>query len=325
MSNIKRVPLAKKNEIIAFLNENWGSNHPLVNNEVFFNYYYLDGDMTNFYAYYEEDNIIAICGYIKSSKEKNSDIWISIWCAKKGKNGIGLELMGAMKDLTGANVVSCNNIRENTMNFYTFLGYHPDRLHQYYILNTDFENYKIADIKLAPSPISNKKNNTFLKPLNDINIIKSNFKNDVDAFPKKDYSYIEHRYFKNPYYNYLVYGIYKNDICVSLVVFRLNKSDEGFVLRLVDYIGNKADFSLLNGHIFPLLKEFNAEYCDLYSFGVDALSAGFSLRNIDDENIIPNYLNPLLKKNIDYFFFTSNPDNFTMFRADGDQDRINLD
>ncbi len=324
MNNIKRILLSEKNSIIEFLNENWGSKHPLVNNETFFNYYYVDKDMTNFYGYYQEGKIIAICGYIKCSESENSDIWISIWCAKKGKNGIGLELMGAMQNLTGASVISCNNIRENTMPFYTFLGYHPDRLNQYYILNNDIK-YKIANIKNIPNPLLNIQNNVALKLFNDTTQVKNNFINKTDIFPKKDFHYIENRYFKNPYYNYLVYGIYQDNICKALVVFRLNESDEGFVLRLVDYIGNKADFSLLNGQITPLLKQFHAEYCDCYSFGVDTISAGFTLREKDDENIIPNYLNPLLEKNIDYFFFTSNPENFTMFRADGDQDRKNLD
>ncbi len=324
MSNIKRIPLEKKYEIVEFLNENWGSQHPLVNNETFFNYYYLDKDMTNFYGYYEQDKIIAICGYIKSSNDENSDIWISIWCAKKGKNGIGLELMGAMQELTGAKVISCNNIRENTMPFYTFLGYHPDRLNQYYILNDSITNFKIATIKNSPTTLLNKHDNISLKPFNNIDELKSNFNMQTDIFPKKDFWYIENRYFKNPYYDYMIFGIYDCDICKALVVFRLNESDEGFVLRLVDYIGNKADFSLLNGHISPILEKYSAEYCDLYSFGVDSISAGFTLREVDDENIIPNYLNPLLDKNIDYFFFTSNPENFAMFRADGDQDRKNL-
>ena len=48
------------------------------------------------------------------------------------------------------------------------------------------------------------------------------------------------------------------------------------------------------------------------------------LRTADDTNIIPNYLNPLLQENIDYCFFTSSTDKFMMFKADGDQDRMNL-
>ena len=94
-NNIRRIPLAEKQLVLDFLNEHWGSKHPLVNHEVLFNYYFLDGEMTNFYVSEDNDGVCAICGYIKCSNEENPDIWISIWCAKKGKNGQGLALMGA--------------------------------------------------------------------------------------------------------------------------------------------------------------------------------------------------------------------------------------
>ena len=61
----------------------------------------------------------------------------------------------------------------------------------------------------------------------------------------------------------------------------------------------------------------------MYSFGVKGEDAGF-VKRYGDENIIPNYLNPLLQKNIDYYFFTTDRQGFTMFKADGDQDRPNL-
>ena len=145
MSNdiIKRVPLCEKEIIIDFLNEHWGTRHPLVNNEDLFRYYYVDGDMTNFYYLEDNGEIAAVCGYIKCSEASDSDIWISIWCAKKGKNGLGLALMGKMQELTGARVMSCNNIRKNTMAFYTFLGYHPDKMDHYYRLR-DLKEYKMA-------------------------------------------------------------------------------------------------------------------------------------------------------------------------------------
>ena len=41
--NIRRIPLAEKDIVVNFLNENWGSAHPLVNNSTLFDYYYLDG------------------------------------------------------------------------------------------------------------------------------------------------------------------------------------------------------------------------------------------------------------------------------------------
>jgi hypothetical protein len=72
-----------------------------------------------------------------------------------------------------------------------------------------------------------------------------------------------------------------------------------------------------------LMQKYDCEYCDMYCWGVNGEDAGFVLR-VADENIIPNYLNTLLQKNIDYYFFTSSTENFMMFKADGDQDRMNL-
>lgn len=319
---IRRVPLREKNIVVDFLNRNWGSKHPLVNNEELFNYYYVDGDMVNFYVIETDGIVDAVCGYIKCAQQEKSDIWISIWCARKGRNGLGLQLMGAMKQLTGANVISCNNIRQNTMPFYTFLGYHPDKMKHYYRL-ANRENYKISLINEKIIPLSTKDENTELNELSDINSVKSVFEISQGLKPAKDYWYIEKRYFKYPHYSYKVYGVYHCSQCVSLVVFRVNQGEEGNVLRLVDYIGLPENFKLLSGLIDPLMEQFQCEYCDMYCWGVDGKKAGFVERT-GDGNIIPNYLNPLWQKNIDYFFFTSDPVGFTMFKADGDQDRKNL-
>ncbi len=321
-NNIRRIPLCEKNLVVDFLNENWGSRHPLVNNETLFDYYYVDGDMTNFYVLEDGGRVAAVCGYIKCNEKSDSDIWMSIWCAKKGKNGLGLALMGAMKELTGRNVMSCNNIRENTMAFYTFLGYHPDKMNHYYRLS-DRNEYKMAVVNEKIIPESIKIRGTKLELMSDIEEIKRKFDIPAGMKPQKDYWYINKRYFEYPHYDYKVYLLYSENKPVSLVVFRVNESDEGYVLRLVDYIGSKENISLLSGHIDELMKEFDCEFCDMYCWGVDGEKAGF-VKRTDDTNIIPNYLNTLWQKNIDYFFFTSEPDGFMMFKADGDQDRKNL-
>ena len=321
-NNIRRIPLTEKQLILDFLNEHWGSKHPLVNHEVLFNYYFLDGEMTNFYVLEDGDGVAAICGYINCSSEENCDIWISIWCAKKGKNGLGLALMGAMKELTGANVMACNNIRANTMPFYTFLGYHPDKMNHYYRL-ADKAEYKMAVVNEKVIPASEKISGVWLEEMKDIAQVEAIFAIPAQCRPHKDYWYINKRYFEYPHYEYKVYAVHSGGGVPALVVFRVNESDEGFVLRLVDYIGAKEDFRLLSGFVDELMAEFDCEYCDMYSWGVDGEDAGFVLR-VADENIIPNYLNTLLQKNIDYYFFTSNTENFMMFKADGDQDRMNL-
>ncbi|MBR5521215.1 MAG: hypothetical protein IKU54_04385 [Oscillospiraceae bacterium] len=322
-NNIRRIPMAEKQLVIDFLNRHWGSQHPLVNNKTLFDYYYADGDMTNFYVLEDDGEVAAVCGYIKCSEKSDSDIWISIWCAKKGKNGLGLTLMGAMKELTGAKNMSCNNIRENTMPFYTFLGYHPDKMNHFYRIS-DKNEYKMAVVNNKLIPESAIIDGTELVLMEDISQVKEHFSIPDGMKPQKDYWYINKRYFEYPHYKYKVYVLYSNKKPVSLVVFRVNDSDEGHVLRLVDYIGTKENFYLLSGWVDKLMAEFDCEFSDMYCWGVDGAKAGFVLRDENDTNIIPNYLNTLWQKNIDYFFFTSDPDGFMMFKADGDQDRKNL-
>ena len=63
------------------------------------------------------------------------------------------------------------------------------------------------------------------------------------------------------------------------------------------------------------------------NFGIPAdvwLAAGFTERIEGDGCIIPNYLTPPLHENTEYYYFTNKPENFVMFKADGDQDRPNL-
>ena len=76
-----------------------------------------------------------------------------------------------------------------------------------------------------------------------------------------------------------------------------------------------------------LMADCGAEYADCYCWGIPAQTmaeAGFCARTEDDLNIIPNYLTPPLCENTEYYFFTSEPAAFTMFKADGDQDRPNI-
>lgn len=322
-NEIKRLPLCEKERLVEFMNTNWGSIHPLINNNRLFEYYYVDGDWTNFYYIEDDGEIAAVCGYIKCSNSPNSDIWVSVWCAKKGKNGIGLSLMGKMQQLTGANIISCNNIRKKTMSFYTFLGYHPDSLNHYYRLN-NLSEYKIAVVNEKNIPYCTECCSE-LKEFFTINEVETNFSNFDACRPRKDLWYINRRYFNYPYYNYKVFGIFSGENCRSLVIFRINEGIEGNVLRLVDYIGNPSDFHMISGHIDKLMQQYNCEFCDCYCYGVDAACAGFTLRTPQDKNIIPNYLNPLAVENTDYYFFTSNTENFMMFKADGDQDRKNID
>ncbi|MEG1932327.1 MAG: hypothetical protein RR075_04375, partial [Pygmaiobacter sp.] len=130
--------LSDKDAMLQFMNTHWGSRHPLMNLPDYFTYYYQNGDPSctalNFaLCLNETGDIAALCGFIPSCAD-GSDIWVSIWCANKKEKGSGLELMDKLPKLTGAKLLSCNNIRSNTIPFYEFLGYTGARMRHWYRL-----------------------------------------------------------------------------------------------------------------------------------------------------------------------------------------------
>lgn len=320
----KLAALSDKTKIIEFLDANWGEKHPLLHLEDMFEFYYASGDSLHF-AYCEEDGkIVAAVGYILANKSEAPDIWVSIWCAQKGKNGTGLELMSALPSLTGARVMACNNIREKTMVFYSFLGYTAERLPHYYRL-ADKAEYKVA--RIAKKRIRPVQSGNSLVHIDSVEMLNRDYTPDKALVPYKDLWYLARRYFNYPRQHYDVWGLYENGKAAQLLVTRTTKVDGVNILRIVDYIGKRSAITALGYGINELIISQNAEYADMYCYGIcpkTMAKAGFCERVRDDENIIPNYLNPPLYENTEYFFFTSQNKGFTMFKADGDQDRPNI-
>lgn len=323
-----------KASIAEFMDENWGSRHPLIHVDEFFNYYYANNDKINFALAETEDEphtIAAVCGFIPCNRER-TDIWISIWCAKKEKalSGAGLELMSRMQQLCGARVICCNNIRPNTMGFYRLLGYTADRIPHFYRLAKDKapNEYRIAKIKHIP-PVSCIESDMELIPVNDINSISACFTPPTDSRPYKDLWHINRRYFNYPFQKYNVYLCRERNCENAAAVLVIQKviTEGTVVLRIVDYIGAADTFAKLCAPLGRIMLQENAEYLDCYVYGVSNAvmqAAGFCERLEDDENIIPNYLTPPLYENTEYYFFTSDDNNFTLWKADGDQNRPNI-
>ncbi len=313
----RRLSLCDKEDAINFLNEFWGLNHPLVNKDVFFNHYYLDGDMINFCGAFLSERLVAVCGYIKSTKEL-SDIWISIWCADPSEKGAGLKLMAEVSKIVGARVVSCNNIREEVVPIYRFLGNFADKLSRGYMIN------ETIDKQLSKVDIENTaetvKGSDKLFEIDGDEFLKTAI--DAEQRPQKDSWYLKRRYIDYPHIKYRFFKeggsvlVVREMVCLDVLVF-----------RIVDFLGKEEDFAKMGASIYNLLLDEGAEYIDIYYYGISdktVQDAGFTILKEDNKSIIPNYLEPLKKENTDYYFFTSNTENFRMFKADGAQDRPNI-
>jgi hypothetical protein len=146
---------------------------------------------------------------------------------------------------------------------------------------------------------------------------------DETVTPLKDTWYLQRRYFSYPHQTY---DVWKVGGC--LLVTRTVPVNGVNVLRVVDFIGRPSQFSTMGRAINQLMQQTDAEYADCYCAGVTPQAmaqAGFCQRTEDSPNIIPNYLTPLSQTNTEYYYCTSQPLDFMMFKADGDQDRPNLD
>lgn len=316
----------ERTRVIDFINENFDWKLPLVNLPEYFEYYYC-GKTLQYVLAEQNGELLAAAGYILANQSETPDIWVSVWVAKKGHNGIGLELMDTLPGLLHARVVACNNIRPKTCVFYRFLGWTAERMPHYFRLSgqNEYRLCRPADTELLPAA-----GDLCLEPVNNPGQLDALGMPPCPHTPAKDTWYMKRRYFAFPHLSYRVWCVRENGALLAYLVTRTVQSGEQGeipVLRLVDFVGCDEVLPRLGKAIDALLHSENAEYAECYNAGIPAevwAKAGFRERREGDGNIIPNYLTPPLYDNTEYYYFTNRPEGFTMFKADGDQDRPNL-
>ena len=329
---IRRARLNELAELRHFYNTHWGYKHAIINIKTYVDFYFIDGEYLNFIIarYTEDSEIISACGYVLSNSTGSPDVWTTLWLTKRGVvESIGLQIVDFMANKMGFRSLSTNKAEQNTLILYRFLGYETAVMDHYYRLS-DKSSYSVAIIErrvILPyeatgySLVQLKEPQQLLDMFDD-SILANNV-------PHKDLNYIIKRYYEFPFYYYYVYGILDEQRhCRSIVVIRKVEINYTSVLRVVDLIGNYEDFAQIGHCVQDLLNKFGCEYIDFYCYGLppEILNrAGFLKRTGTDVNIIPGYLEPYVPKNIEYYFFCNRMDGFTMFKADGDQDRLYID
>lgn len=333
--NFRLARWEERETIIDFINANFDWKLPLVNRREFFEHYYV-GDRLQFAIAEQDDALVSVAGYILANHSDTPDIWVSVWVAEKGANGVGLELMNAIPSLTGAKVVACNNIRENTCVFYRFLGWSAERLPHYYRLSEAAASGNARLCRPGDAPVR-------LPATGDLTLDKVSTSIRLRGLgmpvchapkhtPAKDIAYLQQRYFSFPHLAYDVWSVHETGALRAYLITRTVQSGDSPtdaipVLRIVDFIGDDSILPRIGGAIDALMQREGAEYADCYCAGIPEelfAAAGFCARTADDNVMIPNYLTPPLYENTEYFYFTNAPEGFTMFKADGDQDRPNL-
>lgn len=324
MTSLRLARPEEAERVQSFINEHFDWKLPVINLPEYFDFYYRCGGELQFALAEAEGRLLAAAGYIRTSAGPRPDIWVSVWVAQKGANGVGLELMDALPRLTGAQVVACNNIRPKTMALYRFLGWHAERMGHFYRL-ADRPEYRLA--RLQTKTILPVRGDLTLRRVETPEALAALGMPETPHTPKKDLWYMQRRYFTFPHLTYHVYAALGQNALLAYVACRVVDSGQGKVLRLVDFVGRDETLPRLGKALDGLLHACGAEYAELYCAGISAevlAAAGFCERTENDPNLLPNYLTPPLFENTEYYYFTNRPEQFVMFKADGDQDRPNL-
>lgn len=312
--------------IMKFIDTYWRKGHILGNSRSFFEYEHLLPEGVSF-VISEDDNreINAILGYIPYGNS-NRDLMTVMWKANHtAHSSLGLELFKYLKDNGAARIMASPGSNPKLKGLYHYLGYQFGKMVQWYRLRPQ-NSYSIAKISDSDIPVGSS--NTTYVNLNSWKMLEEQF--DFDNYtrkikPYKEAWYIRKRYFDHPIYDYDVYGV-----CGAiekpqlLMVFRVINVNGINIVRLIDCIG---DFSLLDsvsGLLDDILEKYQAEYVDCYETGLSDVSMKKSgwKKTEGSGNIIPNYFAPFTQKNIDIYYFSSDPD-IVLFKGDGDQDRPN--
>ncbi len=317
--------------VMAFIRDYWSQEHIFANNRSFLEYQHLVHDKFTFIIAEgsKSKKVYGLKGYIESNRGSTPDVWGAIWKTIKSPNVmLGIDMRTFFHDHVKHRVSIGVGLSKMSLQIDNML---PDvqvrELPHFYRL-TEQADYRVAEIH-TKTILTPKNDQLLLKRIPSFAELKERFA--PEGFqarkPYKDLWYIEHRYYAHPIYRYIVYGVYgSNDTLRSLLICREQEYEETKILRLVDFIGHDEDLAKIGNQFDQLLTRGGYEYADFYCYGIDEKilnDFGFVVKKPESRNIIPNYFEPFVRKNIDMFFAATDLNDLYVFKADGDQDRPN--
>ena len=318
-------------KLMETINNHWDANHILAHNRDFFLYFFGGNDHQINMVIGEDQNtkeIAGFLGYIRYSKNDCRDYSPAIWKNVNNNDSLlGLKLLLFLIKNIKPRLFFSIGLNPNTaLPIYKRLKYHVGQLEHYYRIS-DRDEYKIARI-VDKRILQIKDSGWRILLIPDFDAFKTIINDYIldGKYPYKDKDYFYHRFFTHPIFHYMIFAIRENDF-ETVSAFFVCREIEKFgvkILRIMDYIGDEKYFAHLAFSLQKLMDENDYEYIDCYCYGMSETTmndAGFVKREKTDANIIPNYFEPFLCKNVELIYFTNITENFRMFKGDAEQDQ----
>ena len=242
---------------------------------------------------------------------------------------LNMEMQLFLEKQTSCRMMCSTGLNPNTSaRIYPLFRYHVDKLKQYYKLG-EINDFRIAKVIQRPETAAEGETSLCCAiPDPETLLTMFNLEAWKGQMPYKDMSYLRYRYFEHPFYHYEMFGICQDvKSAEAVLVGREISLQNSKVFRIVDYLGNRKAICGAGLSLTELMKNRDWEYIDFYCYGMndeDMRGAGFVLRDENDPNIIPNYFEPFVQKNVDIWFFCKQHEQYLICKADGDQDRPNI-
>lgn len=326
--------------LLQFIRKYWKEDHILAHSDALLRFQHYN-PTTNEYNFRIAINtrtgdIDGIIGLIPVSQYDaglagHNDTWGGIWKVRDDVENeeigsLGLRLFNTFNRFRshGSIAMSAIAIRMHAMMKYTACT-----LRQYYILNPDCTNFRIAVIGSTRSLECRgiPPSDSVIKTIACIEDLGPDAVRPA-YYPWKSLAYLANRFAKHPTYAYEFHGVYDRQSTIrAILVTRTIEFNGGKAIRIVDVFGSLDGVGSLRGEFERVLIEKGAEYVDLMNYGIPPVvfqSLGFSLLDVTGDTIIPNYFEPYVRENITIHCAFRAPSDYVIFKADSDQDRPSI-
>lgn len=322
--------------LLTFIDTYWKKNHILVRSKEIldFQYYNREEDKYDFVLAEntQTGELDGIRGWIRVAQYDPAlavydEVWSAVSKVRTDVENNEIKVLGSylwryLEKHKGFGTVGISRF---SFAMHTAIRHKLCSLGQYYILNCETKEFKIATIPTNyPIPVGVAESNWHIYEIEDINTIADDA---VLAYyrPFKSKTYLVNRFAKHPVYKYHFYGIYEGKKLRSILVGKFVEINDSKILRIVDVLGSLEDAGNLYHDFQSILKETGSEYVDFLCYGIDDgvfQKMGFDKLNPEqNELIIPNYFEPFEAQNIVINGAYKPAERYCMFKADADQDR----
>jgi len=321
--------------IMEFIKEEWSENHILATSRKFFEYEYLNKDGTVNFAIadnLETGNIDAVHAFYNYGNNSIGEDYLGgLWKAKRTEVPLlGVLVKRYLHDYTQyRSFAGVGSNPNTTIPIMQGFNWETGMLNHWYML-ADCQSYQIAKITHKKIREVIEEDQYTLSQIHSSEqfSIQYNDEKNKAIMPYKCKEYLIKRYFEHPVYQYKVLAIQKEDNEIqSFLVGREIEVEGSKIFRIVDYIGVEEDLAHIGQALKKELIVNQYEYIDFYCTGIlDGIlvRCGFVKKEDNDENIIPNYFEPFVQKNVDIYYHIPRNINMRLCKADGDQDRPNF-